>query len=117
MFENMLTHNGIHFSRYIVSWKRMGGKIYGGGLFEKWLKEKEQLTDEEIRSIVILATNGKMELESSAKNFMEEHLDEYHEERKLSALGKVFEDCRGDHINCVKNLCDKVMKKYADKEP
>lgn len=111
MFENMLTHNGIHFSRYIVSWKRMGGKLYTGGLFEKWLKEKEQLTDEEIRLIRILATNGKMELESSAKHFMEEHLDEYHEERKFSALGGIFEDCRGVHMDHLRDLYDKASKK------
>lgn len=73
-FENAKTHNGIYYSRYIASWRRQGGMIYPYGLFEKWLKEVEKLTDEEISDIMLLATNGKMELEQSAKEFM--HLEE-----------------------------------------
>ena len=112
MFENMLTHNGIRFSRYIASWKRMGGKIYGNGLFEKWLKEKEQLTDEEIRQICILATNGKLELQNSAMDFMEEHSEEHLEERKIAALGGVFEDCQGQNISFVRKLYEKMTEEF-----
>ena len=55
MFENKPTHNRIFYSQYIASWKSIGGKIYRGGLFERWLREKEQLTDEEIRDILNIA--------------------------------------------------------------
>ena len=69
-FENAKTHKGIHYSRYIASWMRMGGKIYPDGLFFKWLEDVEKLTDEEIRDIKFMVMNGKMELESSARSFM-----------------------------------------------
>ena len=77
-FENAKTHNGIHYSRYIASWRRQGGMIYPDGLFEKWLREVEKLTDEEISDIMLLETNGKMELETSASLFM--HLKENKED-------------------------------------
>lgn len=88
-FENALTHNGIHYSRYISSWRRMGGKIYHGGLFEKWLREKEQLTEEEINDIMEMATNGKMELEGSAQAFMncEANRKEFEEEKNCRFKG------------------------------
>lgn len=69
-FENAKTSKGIHYSRYIASWRRKGGTIYHGGLFERWLKEIEKLTDEEISDIMLMATTGKMELETSAVLFM-----------------------------------------------
>lgn len=72
-FENAKTQKGIHYSRYISSWMRMGGKIYMDGLFYKWLKEAEQLTDEEISDIRFMMMTGKMELETSAKMFMHKH--------------------------------------------
>lgn len=71
MFENKITHNEIHYSRYIASWLKAGGKITRCGLFQKWLKEKEELTDEEIYEITDLALNGKLELQESAKYYME----------------------------------------------
>ena len=112
MFENKLTHNGIHYSRYIASWRRKGGKIYRGGLFEKWLKEKEELTDEEIAEILIMAENGKLELQDSAEQFMKEHENENWEERKVSHFGGVFEDCRGRSFNSTKELLDKALQPY-----
>lgn len=69
-FENAETHNGIYYSRYIVSWRNAGGEITPYGLFDRWLREVEKLTDEEIRDIYNLATNGKLELQESAKAFM-----------------------------------------------
>lgn len=80
-FENALTHNGIHYSRYIESWRRMGGKIFYGGLFEDWLRETQKLTDEEIRDILLIATNGKMELEMSAKMFMKANQEKFEMEK------------------------------------
>lgn len=69
-YKNKKSHNGINYSRYIASWRREGGDIKGY-LFERWLREQEQLTDEEIQDIMFLIDNGKMELERSAREFME----------------------------------------------
>ena len=71
MFENK-KFNDIHATRYIMSWVRMGGKLkYGKEIdnFEKWLLSIG-LNEEEADYIVLLATNGKLELEVSAKAFL-----------------------------------------------
>ena len=74
-FKNKLTHNGIHYSRYIASWtkvcRRTDGRrlLYFGSAFEEWLRS-EGLTDEEVNDIQLMATNGKLELEESAKRFV-----------------------------------------------
>lgn len=83
-FENAKTHNGIHYSRYIASWKRKGGKLYvdDDSLFIRWLKEKEGLTDDEISDIRLLVTNGKLELETSAMLFMNQNHYEYLKEKE-----------------------------------
>lgn len=76
MFENKVIKN-IHASRYIMSWVRVGGTLTRNGLkqyddFRNWLKSLPlNLSDEEVNDIVYLAQNGKMELEFSAKNFIE----------------------------------------------
>ena len=80
-FENAKTQKGIHYSRYIASWMRMGGKIYPEGLFYKWLREVEQLTEEEISDISLMTMTGKMELETSAKTFMKKHNGEFQTEK------------------------------------
>lgn len=83
-FENAKTTKGIHYSRYISSWKRMGGKLYidENSLFMRWLKEEEKLTDEEISDIHFLLTTGRMELERSASAFMNRHYDEMVQEKE-----------------------------------
>lgn len=71
MFENKLI-NDIHKSRYIVSWLKAGGSLYYGediDNFRDWLLSMN-LTEDEAQDIVYLATNGKLELESSAKKFI-----------------------------------------------
>ena len=71
MFENK-KFNDIHATRYIMSWVRMGGKLkYGKEIedFEKWLRSLG-LNEDEANDIVLLATNGKLELEVSAKAFL-----------------------------------------------
>lgn len=71
MFENKLI-KGIHATRFIMSWVREGGKLghLGGGYseFNEWLKSLG-LSDEEIKDIMEIAQNGKLELEISAKKF------------------------------------------------
>ena len=68
-FENLKTHNGIHYSRYIASWHNAGGRVYDS-LFEDLLRSTQQLTDDEIHDIREMATCGKLELEVSAREFL-----------------------------------------------
>lgn len=71
MFENVKV-KGIHATRYIMSYIRMGGNLTkreGRGEFENWLKSLG-LNEEEIWSIVEIAVNGKLELELSATRFL-----------------------------------------------
>ena len=77
MLENKLTSvGGIHYTRYIESWRNVGGFIDYDGYFDEWLKS-EGLTDEEIRDIHGIYGNGKLELEISAKPFVEkQHKEE-----------------------------------------
>lgn len=78
MLENKLTSvGGIHYTRYIESWRNAGGFIdYGGGYFDEWLKS-EGLTDKEIHDIHEIYGMGKLELELSAKPFVEkQHKEE-----------------------------------------
>ncbi len=71
MFENKITHNGIPYSRYIASWHNAGGRIYKyRSIFEDWLRQTQQLTDEEVHDIIEMATCGKLELEENAKKFL-----------------------------------------------
>ena len=77
-FENKLTHNGIHYSRYIASWtktlRRNHMRPWFGTLFQEWLKT-QGLTVEEIDEITLLAGNGKLELEESVQRFIDENKD------------------------------------------
>jgi hypothetical protein len=73
MFENEII-NGVHASRYIASWCKAGGHLgrreRGRFDFKDWL-ESLGLTEDEVRHIYNLATNGKLELENSAREFIE----------------------------------------------
>lgn len=68
MFENK-QWNGVHYSRYIASWVRVGGNIKDGGLFRKWLKSIG-VPEEVTWDIYNLASNGKLELQTSAAKFL-----------------------------------------------
>lgn len=68
-FENKI-YNGEFYSRIIASWVNMGGnprKNPDG--FKKWLRSLK-VPENVINDIYTLATNGKLELEISAKRFM-----------------------------------------------
>ena len=93
MFENKKTHNGIYYSRYIASWRNVGGKIYREGLFEQWLREVQKLTDEEICDIMLMAENGKIELEGSADRFLDEHIQQNNWELELANEVGIVEGC------------------------
>lgn len=73
MFTNKIVGNCTYATRYIMSWVRMGGQLgyYGEGVddFKKWLATCG-LSYEEIMYVTNLATNGKLELEFSAKRFL-----------------------------------------------
>ena len=113
MFENKLTHNGIHYSRYIASWKRSGGKLYRGGLFERWLRDEQKLTNEEIAGILLLTDNGKLELEVSAKDFIARHREEQQEEEKYSNVGGYFNECKAPHMHYIKDYYKKQFRKES----
>lgn len=74
------TECGIHPTRFIMSWVREGGKLRrrGDGIddFREWLKtliiDGKPLSENDIDHIMFLATNGKMEFEYSARNFIAE---------------------------------------------
>ena len=73
MFENKVI-NGIHATRYIMSWVHEGGKLgvsyRSNDNFRRWLLSLG-LTEDESKYIVHLANNGKLELEYSANKFLE----------------------------------------------
>ena len=74
MFENNLI-NGIHATRYIMSWIRKGGKLRLGediDNFYEWLLSLN-LSEEDADYIKFIATNGKLELETSAMRFLSNH--------------------------------------------
>jgi len=78
-FENKLI-NGIHVSRYIISWVKSGGKLYINRRYNyrfiEWLRSLNingrHLTEEELDYIYRFASNGKLELENQAREFLKE---------------------------------------------
>lgn len=73
MWENKQINGYTYATRFIASWVRMGGQLgfHGEGVndFRKWLTSLG-LNEADINHIVFLATNGKLELESKAKEFL-----------------------------------------------
>ena len=79
MLENVIIRE-IHATRFIMSYVRKGGKLRGPyGNFNDWLKSLG-LTEEERKPILDLAGCGKLELEISAKAFLENTTNETHKE-------------------------------------
>ena len=72
MFENKPINGYTYATRFIASWVREGGKLRTGediDNFYEWLLSLG-LSKEDADDIKFLATNGKMELEYSAKMFL-----------------------------------------------
>ena len=70
MLENKITEaQWVHYSRYIASWQNSGG-TYFGEQFAKWLKANG-CTEKEVHDIREMATCGKLELEVSARKFVD----------------------------------------------
>lgn len=75
MFENKQINGYTYATRYIASWTNEGGKLRTGkdhDNFYEWLLSLG-LNEEDAKYIKYLATNGKLELEISAKRFLKEH--------------------------------------------
>lgn len=80
MFDNKIVkvpalgNEEIHISRIIASWTHVGGQIttrrWAKTPFANWCVGLGLDTDV-IREMVYFATNGKLELEDSAKKFLE----------------------------------------------
>ena len=78
-FENKV-YEGIHYSRFIASWYNAGGgnindwRNHGRETFKNFLRtltiNGKPIPEEVIYEIAIFATNGKLELETSAKAFI-----------------------------------------------
>ena len=69
-FENKVAHTGIFYTRYIASWvnacRREKQFVRFRGQFQDWLRKECQLSEDEIKEIMWIAENGKLELEESA---------------------------------------------------
>lgn len=67
MLENKkVKATGIHYSRYIASWRNCGDK-YG---FEEWLETMPEITEDERRDIKEMYMCGKLELECNIREFL-----------------------------------------------
>lgn len=83
-FENS-TFEGIHYSRIIASWYNVGGKRIRSHVdsekrpndFVRWLRtlsiNGRNIPEDVIHDILEMASNGKMELEFEAYNYMKEN--------------------------------------------
>lgn len=75
MFENKI-FEGIYYSRFIASYNNVGGNVCNKKQFSNWLASLtingKHLNGDQIYEIYYLATNGKLELESNARKFLEE---------------------------------------------
>lgn len=62
----------IPYSRFIASWISVGGNLKTGedlDRFKEWLRSLE-VDEESVQDIYDMATNGKLELETSARKFI-----------------------------------------------
>lgn len=74
MFKNRLIFGHIYATRFIASWINAGGQLKTRqdiGDFTHWLLSLH-LSGQDVILIVNLATEGKLELEENAKNFLNE---------------------------------------------
>lgn len=73
MFENKVILD-VYATRFIASWLKVGGSLrYRDDVddFCEWLSSIG-LGEEEVRRVKNIATNGKLELQTSAKKFLKE---------------------------------------------
>ena len=71
----------IYYSRFIASFIKMKSKVEGGyhidNRFEEWLRtltiDGNPISDDAINDMVFMMETGKLELEISAKEYLEKH--------------------------------------------
>lgn len=69
MFENKKAGRlNIHYSRYIATWRNMGGTFFGDH-FRNWLVS-EGLSDEEAAEVETMALTGASELDMKARKYI-----------------------------------------------
>lgn len=70
MFENKLDSKyHIHYTRWIMSWIREGGNCKDHEGFKAWLRTLK-IPESEITDMWEMMSNGKLEIETSAKKFL-----------------------------------------------
>lgn len=72
MFENRQINGYTYATRFIASWLRKGGQLRTGedyDNFYEWLLSLN-LNEDDANHIKFLASNGKLELETSAMKFL-----------------------------------------------
>lgn len=75
MLENKKL-DGVHYSRYIASWRNKGGQIdWGDCGFSRWLRS-HGATDKEVADITDMALMGRMELELEAGYYIKQDEEE-----------------------------------------
>ena len=128
MFENKkVKATGIHYNRYIESWRNEGGYIEYGEAFDEWLTF-EGLTEDEIRDVHDLCT-GKFELEVNCKPFIEKQkkaIEELEKEAELEEKRKAKIDPKAaklvrnrvrnhfnEAVNYIKNHADEIIGNAA----
>ena len=73
MFENKLINGYVYATRFIASWLKVGDNLSSGkdiATFRRWLESIGELSKEDINDIINLATNGRLELQEHAKEFI-----------------------------------------------
>lgn len=73
-FENRINYNIGYKSRIIASWVNVGGKVRtrkDRELFKKWMISIG-ISEEDAKDVKYFATNGKLEYEGAARQFLNE---------------------------------------------
>lgn len=71
-FVNARTeYEGVHYTRYIASWLKVGGSIDDCSTerFRDWLRH-HHVTEDEINDIELIMDNGRLELQTTAKEWL-----------------------------------------------
>ena len=72
-WENGIVGTTPYYSRVIASWTKVQpGRVYFGDKFKDWMRSIG-IPEEDVQNIYQMATNGKMELEASARVYLKEH--------------------------------------------
>lgn len=76
-FENELSSQDVHYSKYIASFIKACSKMkitFSYGLFYNWLLSLD-LPEDEVMEIVMFAFDGPLELEDDAREYLTDFKD------------------------------------------